>query len=409
MGGHARVRFNTFYIPISGKRYFWATGWTDVTANGFIKRECHDTVGNYPNANPLDSTSSFTTVGTMQGQDIRYEGNNPVLYHAAARCPVVFTPSPPPLDPAHVTPSSQEQSDMAIRTMASTNPSRAVISLPSFVGELKDLPGTVRDWGHNLLQTRNTRRIFSLDWARSLLNRGLPESYITYRWVIAPMVSDLTKMLRFYDEVEKRFVLLKRLQTKRMIRGRGSGSESSNVVISPTTLSSWPGLFVSANRIIVTTRKVWGSCVWRVSSTGPNMSNLPSSDTELRKLAERLVVGMTTYEAVLAGWELFPFSWLTDWFVELGSTLQAANNTVHATPGDFCTMCTRTARATYEVTSKPSYLHVEPGQEYQLNKWRLPSGGPTTPFVSPSFMSLLSERHFSILASLAALRAPRYY
>lgn len=410
MGAYARTRRHSFYFPLNGSYYFWAWGdwWAPGGVSSSISRVCHDIVGNYTGANSLDSTHSITQRGYMDGMyyDNSGPGGAPFLRYGARGCPVGYNPSAPPLDSGHLVPSSQEQSDLAIKSMAATNPSRATVSMPTFVAELKDLPELVLDWGRRLIRLRRTRQLFNLPWAQNLLAKGYSETYITYRWVVAPMVSDMTKMLKFHEETVKRFALLKRLQTKRIIRGRTSGSESGNTVTSAAfAYASQPGAFVTATQTVVYSRKTWGSCSWTISSSGSNATNLPSNDKELFELSGRLVRGMTSFGAVETAWELLPWSWFTDWMADVGSVLQAANNVVHANPGQFCTMCTRKASASYSVVSQPSWLSVKTGTEETTNKWRIPVAGPSSPFISPSFVSLLEARHFAILASLAVLRA----
>jgi hypothetical protein len=305
-------------------------------------------------------------------------------------------------NPAHSVPSGSELNDAAIKTMAATNPSRPLVSVPTAIGELKDIPGTVRSWG---------RRLFAFRISRSFVARmldlvdipvgALPMAYLTREWVIKPAVSDITKLLQFHEGVSQRLSMLKRLQTEGSIKGRGSVSNSTLTSTTTGLVIESMACWIECTRLVIDTRKVWGSCTWR-KPKDPHAPNLPSSDRELLALSKRLVSGVTTFEALQTAWELLPWSWLIDWFSSIGTVIAAANNTVNATPGDFCVMCTRIARNAYSVTYKDDWVNYKPGWEEYSHKWRVPTA-IVGPFSSAHF-PLIDGRKFSILTSLEALR-----
>lgn len=403
MAAHARTRVRRYNFPVVGYYYNSDIGTQTRTVVQVRNSDSADVVGNWPRPNGLLIDTFGNQAGRVDGTKVIIWMGQPLVWKIAINCPVQGVQYGLPLSPGYVIPSSQEQNDASIRAMAATNPSRPFVSLPTFFAELKDIPETVRTWGNHLIEGIVSRQFWQQNWVQRLLFRGVPESYITNRWVIRPMVSDLTKMMKFQEVVEERFKLLRRLREEKAIRGRASASSSTSSVVQTGYSIESSIDSVVTTRTVHHSRSVWASCVWRTSSTGPNSANLPESDAELYALSQRLVGGVTSFETLATAWELIPWSWFVDWFTSVGSTIAAANNTVHANPGEFCVMCMRRAIATYEITSCPSWLTAIPGWEQSTSKWRGVVTSLSSPF-SLSFLPLIEGRNIAILGSLAALR-----
>jgi hypothetical protein len=412
MGAHARTRYRNLNEPVVGK---YKLSFSDEKfTRTYVARNtavCSDVVGNYPNPNGFMLDRYTTTVSTMSGEEWILVGGVRQLKNAAYACPLANQPGVLPLHASQVLPNSNELNGAVIKGMAATNPSRPVMSVPTFIGELKDLPGLVRNWGLKLIAERKSRRLFKRPDIQKLLKtanplglmRGLAEGHLTWKWVIRPMISDLMKILDFQVAVEKRFNLLRGLRDEGSISGKASVSESTLTVNTTGAIETQIGLVI-ANKLTTYKTDVWSSVQWKTTSSGPNASNLPESDEELLELSHRLVRGITGWESLQTAWELLPWSWFTDWFASVGTSIAAGNNTVHATPGQFCVMCERSAKTSYNMVSKPSWLQVSLANhaENRSLKWRTPHilSSP----VSYSFLPILDYRKWLILESLAALK-----
>jgi len=368
-------------------------------------RTCTDTVGNYPNPNGLDiSRIVVAPYAILNGEKYVQLGGVSVLDKAYYNFPTVLNAS---VSSSYSLPSSTEQNDVAIKAMAATNPSAPVMSVPTFVGELKDVPGLVRTWGRRLINFRNSK-----SWKKFLLRKAkevgpekaLSEANITYRWVIAPTVSDITAMLKFVSSVQSRVDRLRALRDEGMYSARGPSQVSTMVTTRNNyALDSILGELIYARRDVFEKRRLWGSVQWKTTETGANASNLPQSDRELTALAWKLVMGINSFETLQTAWNLLPWSWFADYFANIGASIGAANNTVKAEPSNFCVMCERTAEVHYTVTSKPFWVKVDLlGIERGVWRWRKVVPQPV-PFTL-SRLPVLTVRQWSLLASLAALR-----
>jgi len=376
-----------------------------VKVTGKDDRTCADVVGNYPKPNSLDITRITTApIAVLNGEKYIQLGGVSVLDKAYYNCPTLSISS---VASSYSLPSSTEQNDVAIKAMAATNPSAPTMSVPTFVGELKDVPGLVRTWGRRLINFRKSK-----SWKKFLLRKAaevgpekaLAEANITYRWVIAPTVNDITAMLKFISSVQSRVDRLRALRDEGMYSARGPSQTSTKVTTQNNyAIESSLGELVYTRRDVFEKRRLWGSVQWKTTDTGPNASTLPQSERELTALAWKLVMGINSFETLQTAWNLLPWSWFADYFANIGASIGAANNTVKAEPSNFCVMCERTTEVHYTVTSKPVWIQVNLlGVERGVWRWRKVVPQPV-PFTL-SRLPVLTVRQWSLLASLAALR-----
>jgi hypothetical protein len=274
---------------------------------------------------------------------------------------------------------------MAWEILAKTNPSQAHVSVPTFVGELKDLPGLVRGYGRNLL-------------------KNAANGYLSWRWAIKPMISDLRKLLNFTKAVDDRTMMLMKLRDGRTLRkrvklGEGKGGLSPGIY----TVESKSGGGLSCTFEENHAYKAWGSAQWKLlpDSQLPTLGYGP-----LKQLAKELTFGFTSHEALATAWELTPWSWLADWFANTGKIIAATNNTVGCTWSHICYMRTSESRTqTYNFTGDAWMLEGLQNQTYILTQKRKERYVcfPAVPFPFPQ-LPILTNGQWSILAALAAQR-----
>jgi hypothetical protein len=296
--------------------------------------------------------------------------------------------------PSHLAlPALAGLSSIATTSAARTNPSTAHVALPVAFTELRDLPRLIRDTGRLLTEGH---RIILRSSGRSSSNEGA-SAYLSWQFGWKPLISDLSKLLSFHDVADKRFTELKRLFEKGGLsktyqyQTDTAQSKSSGLIESGFTL-------ISGVTEITTTRKVWGVTHWK-----PTPGITPKSDEQLRKYAGALVLGMTNSQIVSDIWEALPWSWLIDWFTDVGDYLQASNNSIAylSTPVNVMTH-TETIKSITPIY--PNWIKG-PVSFY---------GGRTTKrrqlsAISPLSASLpaLSGRQLSILGALSVLKLGR--
>lgn len=266
---------------------------------------------------------------------------------------------------------------LASQLLARTNPSRAIVDIPVFIGELADLPDLVRKFGGGLL-------------------RRLADGNIRYQFGIRPLVADLTAMLNFVDHTDQRMRELQALQRSGLRRKRdlwqGTSSKASSGTISLNSSPYWLG--VQGTWTATSMARCWGFVKWIPSG------DFPTTDRELLRLARRAVLGLTIDGST--AWELIPFSWLIDWFSNVGDLLKARRNIVPCSPSPVQIMVMTRTETRYTISSDSTKLYKD-FTAVETRKERLVASASLS-----AQMSLLSLRQMSILGSLAILRSGRY-
>jgi hypothetical protein len=216
------------------------------------------------------------------------------------------------------------------------------------------------------------------------------------------MISDFLKLLDFQKTVQKRFNWLKKMKEGKVLRRRCSLGESE--------FRSSPGPFLmqsqffghSATMFTIAEQKVWASCEWKLA---PNSYLKGVNDNaELMRLARQTVLGMNGYGALRATWDLLPWSWLYDWFYNIGDILDASNNQLELSSGNICLMRERSARYVYEIGALPKGVFLSNNPTYRtVVKERTIIHTLIPPF--PASLPTLTGGQWSILADLAVLRS----
>lgn len=402
--------------PESGTSYWYITGTTGRSFANGAHHKCWDVVGNFPNVNPFEKHTITTIRGVWDGEQWN-TGHTQLLRkltnYAADR---VATTVDPRTFYGTFLPGDVQN---AMRSLLNrTSPSRPDVSLPTFVAELKDfawlknlsprfgypqllkkmaseppmvqfpqLPKLIRSWGNTLLgQTAN--------------------SYISWRWVIKPMISDLRKMVQFTHIAAKRERELRRLAEGSGVRKRVSlEQDKSETPVTRVSYHSSSGTPVTYADVWTKHEKsVWGTARWK-----PSSSPLPKTDSDFASKAFRLSFGITSFEALQTLWEVFPWSWFVDWFVEFGSVISLHNNSVNCYWADAAVMRTISSDRIVRVdpATIPGWrtLSVYPVEEHvikerynDLSLW-LPN--------LPTSLPLLEKGKWSILTALAAANVDR--
>lgn len=276
-----------------------------------------------------------------------------------------------------------ELNELAWTILAKTNPSRPHVGVPAALGELRDLPNLVRGWGRGYLRTA-------------------AQANLSWKFGIAPMLGDIRKLFEFTSAVNKRLEQLRKLRDGKVLRTRCHLGTNEIVEDHGVQLLHSEGCQISAHSVTTHSYEMWGTAEWKLLPT----SDLPHmDDAEMKFLAQRLVTGITSHGMLETAWELLPWSWLVDWFSNVGTMLTATNNTVGCTWGRICVMRHSRSVRTYDANSlsKPSWVTLD-GWFTSIGerKERFPTY-PVIPVPLPS-LPIIDGGKLSILLSLAALR-----
>jgi hypothetical protein len=157
-----------------------------------------------------------------------------------------------------------------------------------------------------------------------------------------PLVSDIQKLSIFQLKVEQRLRDLDALFRKggytRRVR---SSNWTSSVSNGPTivTVESNLGDFIDCEKSSVTTVERWGSCRWFPANQDYNLK----TTKEMTRYVHSLILGLNAQPERL--WDAIPWTWMIDWFSNVGDYMAANANTVPAYSSTPCVM-TRTKTVT---------------------------------------------------------------
>lgn len=266
---------------------------------------------------------------------------------------------------------------IAARVVANTHPFAPYFSVPVAIKEMVEL-GT----------------LFKL--AAKSFAEFTGNAYLNYRFGYVQFVRDVRDLAGIMKHLEKRirdfnFILEHGYTRKRVKIGvTGGGSNSPDSVLHSTYSVIIRGDFQQE-----WTMETWATIVWGVN--GKKL--LPTDQLALFNEAVRYALDVKDIDAATL-WQLIPFSWLVDYFLNVGDILQSQHLRYDVQPYDICIMrhYIRTVRLT--PTDYGSTVTINSPGFYQKEiKTRDVVNPPLTS--SLSFDLIQSDRWKVILALLA--------
>lgn len=299
-----------------------------------------------------------------------------------------------------------DKQSRAVKILAGTNISRPHISVPTFIGELPELPGLLAAFGKKQMAKAKASGNIPLYWT--------PHGFLGYQWGIAPLLADLRALLEGIEEIRKRLDDLSNL--------RANGYFSRTVQLSrdaymepPSSLQILHAMntgYVYGRQATSYTVTEWGSAQWYVrhdTVLPPSMPvskggrwDIPTSDQLWAQMSR---LGLTWYEILAAIWELFPWSWLADWFFKIGDFVTAWNNTISLGVRNICLMRRYQSDTAYTIDRSASFAglgFVKPPSKRQVLKLRFVLTDPT-PAGSISTQPFFDPKKWAIIGSLLAV------
>nr|UOL49021.1 MAG: hypothetical protein 1 [Leviviridae sp.] len=284
-------------------------------------------------------------------------------------------------------------STLAAQVAARTQPFRSSMVSLEYLSDLSDLGGKAQN--EFLRRLRGLSKVTRLErWPRL---RKAAKLNLIHQFGILPLISDIETLLEFQSLVDARAKELKRLYEgpRGLRRTLDLWSGSSNANIPSQTIQSY-GVLLHARITKTTTEKVKGHIRWH--------TNYPVavSDQALRAKAKKAILGYSLDPANL--YELMPWSWLVDYFSNLGTIVKGAKNLF-----DFNHSAVRIMDNTR--TTSFSSNHDTDGSgvnKITCTPMSCTRETKTRRIATPSIIAqdvILTESQLSILGSLAVLRS----
>jgi hypothetical protein len=350
-----------------------------ITANVRTKYEhCYDTFGYRDRANPFDNTRYDSTGleylnGTRDNSNPLYAGSG---YHS---WPVLGATDGGFGHLANPYSSSPNGSDFS-SLVARSNPSAADVSPLGLVQDLVTFPKLLDD---TLSFAKKGRKPIK---ARDTANVHLMTQF---GWM--PLVDDAKKLLNLQKRINKRVKEIEDMfrkggQTRTRSFGEFHAQEKANRSFASSLAAGSASGFI----IRETTVRRWGSVRWV-----PNASYFRSSDFDnLHTQITRAVEGLTYNELVAGAWDLVPWTWVTDWFADMGSFIRAHANTIPSHYEDCCIMTHSKTTSKVTITTKSPWLSGGEGTvvvETSKRHVGSPDFIPHLPFLSGDRLSVLQS------------------
>lgn len=415
----ARTR-SVVFEPTAGSRTLYGSVTTASRANGY--ETVSDIVGNPHADNGFDLTRVKITGGIITG--VRVNPNEGIWaqwdnYPYGNQVSGVSAPA-----------FTSNESAAALRALNLTNPGRHEVTLPSFLVELRDIPKMLRFAGRLLnavgdsfsifmgaynIWKRNTGVPFSRGLTpaqvRKLIgSRLLPEQQgglsaaqtiaaanlaIQFGW--APLVRDLQKLCDFQGAVTRRRKEINRLCSGSGLKRKITLQNDENTRIYKNVWIDSVAGVLQVDVTAYTHTKRWVVCRYRPAF--PVSS--PPTDQQLMNQ----IYGLSVHGVLSSAWELLPWSWLIDWFTNMGDIINFSNNEI-ATTSTSCVMSMRISKFT-----NPGGVAVWPNDGSKswvgcTTLFETKGRYPYRPGLDAFSVSLpfLGGNQLSILGSLALLR-----
>lgn len=382
----ARVRTRSTYVGGSG-----TSTWNGVTSTRSAKPGsdyCADVTGNPHGENPLDIRSAgISSLGAITGT-FMYLGLPNDFINWPPTCAQVGM-APPLSKPVG------EKFQNASEAIGNSHPGNPAIDLPLFLFELKDVPHMLKDAYGLAKGLRNSAGSDRLSDVLKFLAspKARAKDYLAYQFGWAPLVSDLKDISGVTKWMQQRSKMLSNASQKGISRTAQLGEFQDVAVQNNYPYNSTNGSWYASAQ----TRR--SSKSWVVShwSADPVSFATLSNKAQVNQL-QRAALGLNF--SLSTAWNALPWSWLTDWFIDIDSILKVRSNRMGIRFKNASVMVHRRA----ELTVMPYVyrgLSAPPTTAYSESKSRV----QVSPSIPISGLDFLGGKQLAILSALQVARS----
>lgn len=277
------------------------------------------------------------------------------------------------------------------KALANVNPRKTMVDVPLFLFELRDFPRMLKNIGDILAAGKQAKKLITSGTSRAEKGRPskvklIADTHLAQSFGWAPLFGDLISLLGLADEFERRIALINEAK---------SGARISRKIGGTSSQSTWVYSLVSAQLELnyVTTRelKVWYTAKLNLTS------EYPTSSIEIQKRVTRDLLGLNISASKI--WNAIPWTWLIDYFVNIGDFLEANKGNLSFSVSDLNVMAQETID---DIPShKSGNVSWSGGKFTTVSKQR---SVVTNPNASVHRKPFLTNRHIGILSALVVAR-----
>jgi len=301
---------------------------------------------------------------------------------------------------------------VATATLARSNPSRPVVSVPNFLYELKDLPGMIHEIGKlKLLRKYSPKEYYRIVQQEGGTGQFAANRYLSYQMGWSPLISDLRKMFDFHDAVKNRVKDLDVLfnqngglhrkvglpiaaSSRNGFKARPGLWEETRTSSGTLFIDTGNGKLIQCRRDTITHTRMWGSVRW----TNPYPKHSRISHQELEKQARAIIFG--AYLTPKEIWDAVPWTWLVDWFANFGDYLDSTNNVLALAPSVPLVMTHERTEESWTRIDNEKWCQGGNGTRLYETKTRITQGATLS-----ATIPAIGASTFAILGALALQRS----
>jgi hypothetical protein len=220
--------------------------------------------------------------------------------------------------------------------------------------------------------------------------------YLAYQFGWAALVRDVLAMFDFTAKIEQRKAYLRSLES-----GTSLKRTLYNQNVSDSDAGSYGVTLVGRSVYAAKIRLVDNLRVW-YTVNAKLKDALPGDDLGLQTLSRDIVTGMRFDPERV--WDFIPWTWLSDYFFNMGDYLEAHGTLARTTVTRMCIMSTRKQSSELLPYHIESGLSASSSRMLTTTKRRFVYPNPTP---SISLTPFITEGQMSIIGALYATRAKR--
>jgi hypothetical protein len=286
-------------------------------------------------AQPLRIYGYMPYISNPSNYEHRFSGYNPPNRSLYSYCPTI-------------TPVNWNY--WKTKALANMNPNAPVVDTPLFIFEFKDFPQMLKNLGDIL--------------GKRMKPDAIPGGYLAYSFGWKPLVADLLALFDIQKSISDRLAYLKRLEYGGHIRrSLGGGIVQHSIQANGySAVSSGTMTAVKADIELLEEQKVW------FTANAKLLDPLPLLLSEQQNLSTDIVLGLNVDPSTL--WNMIPWSWLIDYFSNIGDVMLAYRGGLRFSVTRMCVMCTTKFQSNLTNVRPFSSVLVEGGNLLTIAKQR---------------------------------------